>query len=670
MKKISRGLLLVSLLFFNLLRSGFCQAPAIFKDWNKPRTLLVDVSNSQSFLPVAINDTGVITLTELPDILLITLSKDAPDQLTLRFNTGKQAFTLGFGTGSKKTDLPLLLSDLDNNRIRLEFHKGELVRIGNRKLDSPKAISNPISIQILKPGDTDKPAAKPAKPVFPETGKTQLPIPLLPREEINRFENCLLCMAAINPCTSPPSLTVMAKQSGSTTSRSRKFGHANRREDYLLYYRDSSEWYGRSRGGNYYKISSTSRIHPMPGSLLRVNIVAADTSKIAISAEGQHFFLEKGNDFIAALEASPETKSETKPTDSTITKEAVPPANPAAAALDTAKAWKVRLIALDRVLENFNSKFQDNQFLPAEKSDALAQIELGIKLCLNVTLTSSTALGLKQELGRKISLAVDSAYWKELGSDIEHIVAEYEKALAKKTNLRLFTKEVQVPDADLLTVNVTNLSNSKELIAPMTFRTRGGFKIDFSSGIFFSTLRNPEFVLTKSVFQYRETRDTVVTLPGGIPKDSIIYTGNVNSTSGNFIRENKRRLNYGAGIFIHGYRRSGNALNVGITAGGILNTSGEAYAALGFSVMLSSKLGRIALSGGAIAGQERQLSVSGEAYRYRDSYQVYENGSMILENSRQVPRFFENTSNEIPEHKVWKVGFFFGLSFNFGSISL
>lgn len=707
-----------------------------FSEWNKPQIVVVDYENSQTLTTIETDEKGYISVKKIPDKVIITLPDKNPEKILVKItDVKKSTFSIGFAPDSSKGYQQLQLSDISNNSVTLYFHRDELVQIGNRRLTTPLSVVTPFVAQIGIITEPAKPVS-PAIKIFPETGAKQLAIPFAENDIIRSVENCFLCQPFFVDCESmhrsPLLPTQTFKHLFSPIPKPQPDGKGNidnawnrsifgkrNNEHYKAFYRDSSRWFASNIGDNFYPVSKPSTIHPHPGDLITVNLIAVDTAKISISIDGESYFFKDGESAINNLTADvekaavhpggdatnnstlklliSEIKSERIDSlkfhiqllDSLKPKNYLDTIEREQELIDNIKAeqqiiasmneedikklvaseWKAKLIALDRLLEYFNFRFPNNTFLNIEKNLALIQIQLAIKNCLHITINGTDSSSLRKSLTYAISTQVDSSYWKELELDIQNVAMEYEKAVSRKTNLKLFTREIQVPDEDEITLKITDLDKEKALMPTMTFNTRGGFKIDFSSGIFFTTLKNPEFVLTKSVFQYRETKDTVVVMPGGIPKDSVMYSGKVNNVSGNFIRENKNRLNYGAGIFFHGYRRSGHAFNWGVTAGGILNNTGQGYIALGLSGMLKSKIGRIAVVGGLVGGQEKKLSVSGESYKYKPEYEAFENGQKLYDNSRQLPRFFDNASNELPTYTYWKIGWFVGVTFNFATIS-
>lgn len=330
--------------------------------------------------------------------------------------------------------------------------------------------------------------------------------------------------------------------------------------------------------------------------------------------------------------------------------------------------WKEKFLAVDKILENLNSRYANDDYLPTILLREIAIFQQGIKNCLEIPI-GNDASKLKDALMIIRCSEVAPEYLDDCDLLIESIVSEYKALLLKSVHRKMFVKQFQVPDEDEFTLDVKSKKLEKSVLN-RTFLIRGGFKIDFSSGIFFTGLANPDYILARSNFKYYDAKDSVAVV-NGIPHDTTIYSGKVNDISGNFIRKNDTHLNYGVGLFAHGYWRSGTFCNLGGVVGLVLNNTGQAYGMLGGSGMFRAGKSRISLNAGAVVGKRQFLSESATPYLYNNEYIQHENGQVIYRNLRQVPKFYDNGAEiKVATYEKWAISYFFGISFNFATITL
>jgi hypothetical protein len=758
----------ITLLIF-LAYNSFGQSP---KDssWMKPPVVYLDFKEKHSWITAACNDTGLISVNEVPDKIVIEIADSTAEKTAIKFINEKDNFIVAMNCAGKPGCIPIKLSDIAEGRLELTIHKKELIRIGKRSLDTPKKIDGNAKLQIVfskKEDGNNKAKTETVKKGFPNSA-LHLPIPEKDTNKIKELEKCVWCYVPVE-CTEPlqnclPVIKGAIDREGLLKKFLKYFeGSKNTKKgfSYGAIQTDSLRWYRINADGRRELLSDTRLIRPYAGSALQMAVMAPDTAEISMSIDGESYFLEQGqNSFFTASAAASTTveNKEINPEGDPDSKEGkeflnlneadgvkkspyyafIPELrtfsdiqmikavnyysiarneNDSLKTADSFKKktnrdsalkinertldslaksfskidwkkfiasikkdslskegiaidWRNKLRVVDIVLQRFNAKYSSGNFIQSEMRKELANILQGIKHCLGIFPTITDPASLKNEIIRQIELNVDTAYYKALAGLVETINSEYSNALSKKSNKTIFIKQVQVPDEDKIKVTIKDIKNAKGLNQVYNFNVKGGFKIDFSSGVFFSDVNNPEFVLTKSVFKYRETKDTVVILAGGVPKDSIMYTGQIATTSGSLIQKNKSKLNYGAGFFAHAYRRSGHAFNWGACIGATLNNTGQVYGMLGLSLMLRAGNNRIALMGGFAAGKEKELSVSAANYIYKPEYAEYENGAKLWDNIRVVPGFYDNVSNEIQTHETTRIKCFIGLSVNFASVSL
>jgi hypothetical protein len=626
--------------------------------WQNQQFVLVDFIDQRGLRTMDIDDKGVLKLDKLPEKLVIRFPEKDYANIRITFNQAKDVFNVGFGTAAKNFE-PLSLADFNEGSVELNFRGGELVKVGNRSIEPRKITGDKPFIQLQS-------GASAGGPKEMETVKAkvaQQPI-IFDTAKVNAMIKCIRCQifpACINDTSGKSS---GGKPNGTSNGKGLFAKKDSNRNIYMAEYDDVTgalHWFDI----NGKPIRDVSKIRPKARSEFYVSVKGLDTVKYSLSAEGESFFGKGSEQFGKVLDAAiANFAGDTAKKDSNKLgpDKAKPPST------SKAEKWKNDLLALDKVLEYFNWEFENIDFREGDYSKALANMQQGIKSCLGIPVTDSEE-DLKTTLINGIKTLRDDEldpYETELLNLISAIEKEYKKAQGKTTHRRLFQLQVQIPNDDQVTLSLKSDKTDAKLIN-RTFNVKGGFKIDFSSGIFFTWLGSPDFVLARSVFQYRETRDTVIVRPGGDPKDSIMYTGSVKETSGNLIRQNENKITYGAGFFAHGYWRSGGSVNVGMAVGLVMNNTGSILATLGPSLMFNAGSQRISLLGGIAVGKVRHLSASSTDFLYKPEYAGFENGRTIFANAREVPHFYNET--EIKTYEKWDVNFFVGVSFNFASIT-
>ena len=320
------------------------------------------------------------------------------------------------------------------------------------------------------------------------------------------------------------------------------------------------------------------------------------------------------------------------------------------------------------MLESFNAKYASVDFIQDRYAKDLLQLQENMKCCLQITLGDPDDLLASLEM--YIKLNIEPAYFKELELMVHDVVNEYKKTLNKVSHRRIYIMSKQVPDEDLVKIGLKQVKADKK-IKEYSLLVKGGYKIDFSSGVFVSGIPSTDFILQQFNFSYRESKDTVV-LINGAPHDSIIYSGNVAHTTGNFIRRNENKVSYMAGMFAHMYRRSGHAFNWGAGVGFSINTEGRPYVMAGLSAMLNSgATRRICLIAGIIGGKEKTLAGSASGFEANKDLEAHDNSAIIYENAHKLPRYYDTGKDlSVDVYDKFKVSWFVGLSFNLGSFSI
>ncbi|MBS0027671.1 hypothetical protein ACTJJ0_03315 [Chitinophaga sp. 22321] len=171
-------------------------------------------------------------------------------------------------------------------------------------------------------------------------------------------------------------------------------------------------------------------------------------------------------------------------------------------------------------------------------------------------------------------------------------------------------------------------------------RLSGGLKIDFSTGIALTGLKDFTYILKDTVVSYRTDTAT-----GTLPRD----------TTGKIIRrENDGKSSVNFGIYMHVYPRLSSNYNVSLTVGISTNTNLDINFVTGGSLLFGSRR-RLVLTGGVIWGKVERLSNSVEE-GYHESPGA--NGALR-------PAFIPQGTSVVPVVKQWKHSWFFGVSWNF-----
>ncbi len=172
-------------------------------------------------------------------------------------------------------------------------------------------------------------------------------------------------------------------------------------------------------------------------------------------------------------------------------------------------------------------------------------------------------------------------------------------------------------------------------------RLSNGFKVDFSTGIFITGLKDHEYV-------FKDTTVSYITTGGTDARD----------TTGNFIiRENSSKRKIGFGLLTHAYPRLSSNYNFGIATGISVNTEAEVNLLAGLSLMLGSQR-RVVFSGGLIWGKANRLSKT-----------VYEgfNRKAGDVTGTSAPVFYSTPNNVVPIINDWQRSWFMGVSYNFSA---
>jgi hypothetical protein len=172
-------------------------------------------------------------------------------------------------------------------------------------------------------------------------------------------------------------------------------------------------------------------------------------------------------------------------------------------------------------------------------------------------------------------------------------------------------------------------------------RVSNGFKVDFSTGIILTGLKDDEYVFKDTTVPYLRPGATTPT-----------------DTTGKFIiKENSSSRKIGFSIMAHGYPRLSSNYNLGITTGISVNTDTEINLLAGLSLMLGSQR-RIVFSGGFIWGKADRLSNTVQSNFSR------KDGNPA---GTAQPVFYTAADNVVPVVNDWYRSWFAGVSYNFSA---
>jgi hypothetical protein len=233
----------------------------------------------------------------------------------------------------------------------------------------------------------------------------------------------------------------------------------------------------------------------------------------------------------------------------------------------------------------------------------------------------------------KITGLLDDAQGKDYDKRLEDLMHDYDKMV----KYRVFAlAPIQVQDYDVIKLQFK--CNGRPLNdAAYEIPTRGGWKLDFSTGVVVTGLRDHSYF-------YDDVRNETLTTQGSDGADSL-----VTRTYATVRESEKNKLALNFGVMMHAYSRSGRYVNYGPTIGFVVGTTGMRV--LGGGSLLLGKRQRLVLSGGIAIGYVDKLQDGRET------------GSEIeLSDTEQ--------SGAVPVQRDMDTSWFAGVSWNFGGARL
>ncbi len=265
--------------------------------------------------------------------------------------------------------------------------------------------------------------------------------------------------------------------------------------------------------------------------------------------------------------------------------------------------------------------------------------EINIRIRTNFKINDNTPEAISAKIAPLIATfgsgAVADNYNKMLNTGLYY----YQKIISYKTTTLL---PIQVINADDMVLNFTVFKNNRKVDSrTYTYYNLGGFKMDFSTGLFGTTLVDYNYT-TKVV----QCVDTVFYKKNFVATDSIMGLDTTNKNQ--IIRDNLGNYTVGIGLLAHFYFRTNPWVNLAINTGFMIDNTIATKFLFGVSLLLGHDT-RFNLNAGGVIGQVKRLAsgLSEGQYYTADAGQV----------------------QTIPSKDVWKCGWYVGISYNFKSVS-
>lgn len=373
------------------------------------------------------------------------------------------------------------------------------------------------------------------------------------------------------------------------------------------------------------------------GTLVPITVIAHKDSVIVIDSNYRNYFLDSAEAVETQFtDAGKKTTEATKPEKGT----------------GTAEEKSVQLVQSTVNLRNdlmaFNSVFKSANFVQQYYIKQLSCLQKKIADFYGLPFIPATGEDLASAIDNTIAPEAARKYAYFLCSILGQIAEQYDRAIKHQSDFVQYTKYIQVPNADDITFKART-KNSTDLFG-QTFLIKGGWKIDFSTGVFVTGLNSQEFVQVSHRFAYRDS-----------------LTGPLKDTTGNLLSANKGKLNFSTGFLVHLYKRSGTYFNWGAVTGITINDD-DFKMLFGGSAMFRMGNGRLSFVAGGAVGKQKQLDANQQQYNIKSadlpSNRVYIQNDI----NNRLPRFYAETN--ISTYDKLKLSWFAGITYNFAGLSL
>jgi hypothetical protein len=669
----------------------------------KTSTVMIDIWSKEAFQQINVTDAGLVTINKLPDTLIISFPSPF-DKYSIQFNndTSKHMFRANFFS-NEENDSILYINEgwLPDGKLKLVFDKNDIIGIMGR----PYPITGK-SLDVDKNGNSYIKIIDTSSTVEVVKNNTKAAIGLL-RPSTDTTQKILQIDTSKNIichfiCDSVYCTTCKGTDIADSICKSLKCnvevvqslanqiyltpclakGGPAVSNDYAIVYdtregNSSSPLYlklNRKKGVEYYSVLKSEKFIPKANTEIGVILIRDKDTLYSVNSSPVNNFLDSttalikqlglgSNPAASLVQETPRTAAvadTTKGKHADSTKSFLPAISTEAMHY-TATGLKIELVNLFSCLHDFNRKYPTIDFKQKQYLYDLSCIKNKIVQYFSIVPSDSVnALYNSLVVLAKQTLDKDTIYYNDFNDIITVIQSEYTLAINKQFRYASYYSRpsIRVPDADSVKITIKKLKGNDDPVI-LTYPIKGGWKIDISSGVFVHGISASTFTLGQHSFRYKVTTDSI--LPTGT--DSTIYTGKVADTSGNLIHKNDGRLNYSIGLLINCYHRSGKNLNIGASLGAMLDNNSRVLFVLGPTIMVTNGKNRIALVAGVVTGQESVLTSVNSQYTWNPA----SDPDNRLYNSRyEIPKLYSGT-NDLATFTSWKVSWFAGFSYNFGS---
>lgn len=369
----------------------------------------------------------------------------------------------------------------------------------------------------------------------------------------------------------------------------------------------------------YYKLKSSMFFSPPAGSQLKVELMNYnDTLPLNLDVTYRDNFLEAEQSFQTTLNAF--QQGGTKATTDT-SGEDIEQQNFSEKQINSLKSL---LAKLNQELCHYNSNFLYNSLTSDLHQQNVEVIMQRIRDIFKVS---------DDDLVKGIRILFEDV------ADVQGDVRRFEFLFKRLNNFQsIVYTAFRVRNRDNIILQFKN--DRGRVLKEEELRISNGLKVDFSTGVFLTGLKD-------EAFKFKDTTLTYIARGDSILRD----------TSGSFIRrEYSSRRKIGFGILAHVYPRLSSNYNLGISTGFSVNTETEINLLAGLSLMLGSER-RMVISGGFIWGKANRLS--------RTVYEGLNRKDATIATS--APVFYTASDNVVPVVNDWQRSWFLGVSYNFSA---
>lgn len=396
---------------------------------------------------------------------------------------------------------------------------------------------------------------------------------------------------------------------------------------------------------NFEFASIKKKIRPSVDKLLAVTVIAHKDSVIVVDSNFVNYFLDSA-DAVQKAFSGLGAKTKTMPS---------PPDSNKGVVDENLKEKSIQYlkgsITLNGDLIGFNNQYKDGNFIQdlyyKELICMLLKVTQFFKISTIPINGASLIVSIEERL---LENKLDSKFYAQACRILKSVMEQYDIALNRESNYRIFSQVLQVPNADEINIGIRT-KNTKNYIYGHRFLIKGGWKIDFSTGVLVNGLNSEEYIPKSVRLTYRTD-----TTSAGVIRD----------TTGQAITINNNKLNYSIGFLAHIYPRSGGYVNIGAVTGVTFNNS-QFMMMLGGSVMFRMGNNRLAFVGGLALGSHKKLDENQSQYLIQGSR--YDNSVIYSLNSdnlnERIPRFFNETN--VNTYDELKNSWFAGITYNFAS---